>query len=215
MDMDYKHTTTKNQAAIKMAADMSGLFERALRDITRERTARWPVQFTDGAIRLALANTLGVDRLADNTDKCVEAAMAAQRSRPWLLFTGGVGRGKTALMRVILAAISAHPSRPKQLYAPARDLALNADLADRARSVELLTVDDLGTEPAQVLTYGTPINPLAALIEHRYDRGLATYITTNIPGKTLAEVYGSRVVSRIQELAGVVNFDQYFTHTLR
>lgn len=213
--MDYKNTNTNREGAMKTAADMSSLFERALRDITRERTARWPVQFTDGAIRLALANTLGVDRLAENTDKCVEAAMAAQRTRPWLLFTGGVGRGKTALMRVILAAMGAHPSRPKQLYAPARDIALDANIADRARSVELLAVDDLGTEPAQVLIYGTPLNPLAALIEHRYDRGLATYITTNVPGKTLAEVYGTRVVSRIQEMAGVVHFDKYFSNTLR
>ena len=48
------------------------------------------------------------------------------------------------------------------------------------QSRPMLAIDDLGTEPTEILDYGNMLSPVVDLIEHRYNRQLFTFITTNL-----------------------------------
>lgn len=71
---------------------------------------------------------------------------------------------------------------------------------------QMLGIDDLGNEPAEVMNYGNVVNPLAELLEIRYKRQLYTIVTTNLIPKQIREKYGARVADRLNEMFGVVIF---------
>lgn len=190
------------------------VFARAITAMRRERVARWPCPYDNPSIYAGLKHFLNCE-LHENTKAFVDAVCNAQRANPWLMIVGGVGRGKTAVIRCILAGIAAANVRPTQMVASARDLAANDTFQQRARKVELLYIDDLGTEPTEVKSYGTSTQPLAGLIEHRYDANLCTFLTSNLRGEKMNEMYGARVVSRLVEMCGIVDADKYFAKSLR
>lgn len=77
----------------------------------------------------------------------------------------------------------------------------------------MLAVDDLGTEPAEVLDYGNILSPLVDLIERRYERQLFTFITTNLVANsdddkvmTIRRKYGDRIADRFNEMLHVIVF---------
>lgn len=73
-------------------------------------------------------------------------------------------------------------------------------------SIGVLAIDDVGTEPAEVVDYGNVIEPITELLEARYARGLFTLVTTNLTGKELRQRYGVRLVDRMNEMMHVVVF---------
>lgn len=70
----------------------------------------------------------------------------------------------------------------------------------RLKEVPFLVIDDLGEEPCEVLSFGTPSHPVRRLIEKRYETMSFTVITTNLVSDDLFKQYGWRVVDRIQEM---------------
>ena len=189
-------------------------FAARMEHCRRPRATQWPIGIPHDTLLRGLKHMLQRP-LAEGTEVTLKAVLEAQASKPWLLLHGGVGRGKTAMMRVVWHAIHSQPSRPSSpKWLQARQM-LNAETYAQAMSAGLLVIDDLGTEPATKNDYGTLISPTEGLIEHRYEMGLATYITTNLPAQALLEAYGSRVVDRIREMAAVVNFDGFHGQTLR
>lgn len=70
----------------------------------------------------------------------------------------------------------------------------------RLKEVPLLVIDDLGEEPCEVLSFGTPAHPVRRLIEKRYETMSFTVITTNLVSDDLFKQYGWRVMDRIQEM---------------
>lgn len=70
----------------------------------------------------------------------------------------------------------------------------------RLRDVPFLVIDDLGEEPCEVLSFGTPAHPVRRLIEKRYETMCFTIITTNLVSDDLFKQYGWRVIDRIQEM---------------
>lgn len=70
----------------------------------------------------------------------------------------------------------------------------------RLKGVPILVIDDLGEEPCEVLSFGTPAHPVRRLIEKRYETMSFTIITTNLVSDDLFKQYGWRVVDRIQEM---------------
>lgn len=78
---------------------------------------------------------------------------------------------------------------------------------------DMLAIDDLGTEPAEVLSYGNVLSPVTDLIEHRYNNQLFTFITTNLTSKsenpkivTIRKKYGDRIADRFNEMLHVIVF---------
>ena len=64
----------------------------------------------------------------------------------------------------------------------------------------MLGIDDLGTEPLEVLDYGNVLNPVVDLLMKRYDEQLFTLITTNLRPQEIREKYGERMADRFNEM---------------
>lgn len=190
------------------------LFANLLKQMARPRKSQWPCPYDAASIYEAMKLVLQLQP-HPNTEAFAKEVWEKQQQRPWLLILGGVGRGKTIVMRCLLAAIAAGNPKPRQVYCNARILAQNEDMQVKAKNAELLAIDDIGTEPAEVKNYGTATQPIAAVVEFRYDANLPIYFTTNLRGGELNERYGSRIVSRMNEMCGVVDADKYFKNTLR
>lgn len=74
---------------------------------------------------------------------------------------------------------------------------------ERFKSAIVLGIQDLGSEPRETLHMGNRVQVLAALLEHRGDRtDCITLISSNYPmaHKSLEEIYGTRVVSRLSQM---------------
>ena len=67
---------------------------------------------------------------------------------------------------------------------------------------QLIIVDDLGTEPREVLEFGNVYTSLIDLITTRYEEQLYTIFTTK-----LEEKYGKRIVDRLNEMVEKVVFE--------
>ncbi len=127
-----------------------------------------------------------------------------------LLLYGTVGSGKSTLARAICNMIgvlyqSSFSSERKQVYrVSALDLAKNvADdpaLFNKLKSIDMLFVDDIGTEPASVKSWGNEFSPVTELIYARYDRQLFTLATSNLKESDFSERYGERIADRLDEM---------------
>ena len=130
--------------------------------------------------------------------------------RPGLLLYGGIGTGKTTMAKAIARVINAYkivegwPSVQEMKVTTARQLArldaeehreyLNYCQADK------LLIDDLGTEPASVKSYGNESFPIVELLCKRYDQRLMTIVTTNLDDQGIAAMYGERVADRFRDM---------------
>lgn len=92
----------------------------------------------------------------------------------------------------------------------ARELLLLAADYDRFRQIKerpMLAIDDLGTEPLEKMDYGNVMTPIVELIEHRYDRQLFTFITTNLTPDEIRGKYKDRVADRFNEMLHKIVFN--------
>lgn len=71
---------------------------------------------------------------------------------------------------------------------------------------EMLAIDDLGTEPIEVMDYGNISYPLIDLLTQRYELQQFTIITTNLTGQAIREKYGDRIADRLNEMMEKVGF---------
>lgn len=77
---------------------------------------------------------------------------------------------------------------------------------------ELLAIDEVGEEPAEMLVYGMIYTPIRDLLEERYALQKFTIITTNLVENKekkihqIREHYGERVVDRIREMMKLLPF---------
>ena len=83
------------------------------------------------------------------------------------------------------------------------------DLAKDWRSLmdkDILAIDDLGTEPREIIEYGNVLSPIIDLISYRYEHQLPTIITSNLTPQQISEVYGKRIGDRLKETTEIVPF---------
>ena len=73
-------------------------------------------------------------------------------------------------------------------------------------SVDMLGIDDLGTEPSEVLDYGNVYTPVIDLLTKRYEEQLFTVITTNLTPQQIREHYGDRIADRLNEMVKKIVF---------
>lgn len=71
---------------------------------------------------------------------------------------------------------------------------------------DILAIDDLGTEPREIIEYGNVISPIIDLISYRYEYQLPTIITSNLTPQQISEVYGKRIGDRLKETTEIVPF---------
>ena len=73
-------------------------------------------------------------------------------------------------------------------------------------SVDMLGIDDLGTEPSEVMDYGNVYTPVIDLLTKRYEEQLFTIITTNLTPQQIREHYGDRIADRLNEMVKKIVF---------
>ena len=67
-------------------------------------------------------------------------------------------------------------------------------------------IDDLGAENQTVNWYGSKVDVIEYLLEERYAQKNITHFTTNLDTEKLAEIYGTRVRSRLIGDTNIVSF---------
>lgn len=133
-----------------------------------------------------------------------------------IMFCGVCGNGKTTLLYSLQSAVNEinrygwfEDSGTGMRIYDARDIARAAKDARRFRELsrsQMLAIDDMGREAAEVLDYGNVLNPVTDLIEYRYDHQLFTAITTNLTGEQITAKYGRRIADRFNEMLEVLVF---------
>jgi DNA replication protein DnaC len=146
-----------------------------------------------------------------------------------ILIFGGVGTGKTAIMRFFC-------DNPMNSFfvVPASDIAqvfqrggfdgkegfeglniftekkLNRTYAGnfKPRQAIGICIDDMGIEPVPSVHYGNSVNVVSHILQSRYTDfeyfGNKTHITTNLDSAMIEQVYGQRVRSRMAEMFNIL-----------
>lgn len=116
------------------------------------------------------------------------------------LIIGKSQRGKTSL-----AAAALNARKSEALFVNAADLADAhrghrmgqglAPLVERARTVPILLIDDLGDE-------GQEVDAIKRVVKHRFDRELTTWVSMGLSLEMAETRYGSGIVNRLR--SGIV-----------
>lgn len=142
-----------------------------------------------------------------------------------LFLCGGCGNGKTTLLRALQNAINwlaDHNAFREKVFVnglgemtPSLRIVTAKSAVQMARQDRtwrellgwpVLGIDDLGTEPREVMDYGNVSSPIIDLFEHRYAHHLSTLVTTNLDGASIARHYDQRVADRFREMMHIVPF---------
>ena len=134
-----------------------------------------------------------------------------------LMFCGLCGNGKTTWAKALQLLVSGlnlkNPINNLYYVFPlcnAKDLAMRSkgNYSDwrNVMRYQLMIVDDLGTEPREVMEFGNVYTPLIDLITTRYEEQLYTIFTTNLTPARLEEKYGKRIVDRLNEMVEKSSF---------
>lgn len=120
-----------------------------------------------------------------------------------LIIYGGVGIGKTTLLESLASVLS----RTRAfgflgLFSANRissDKFIQSDGWRLLNDQLLVLIDDIGAENTELKSYGTNLTPIRTVIEERYYKKLPLIATTNLTMDKIGELYGGRVMDRIQE----------------
>ena len=130
-----------------------------------------------------------------------------------VMFIGGVGNGKTTLLRALQRGYWWMMQDESCDYQTEYrlDIVNAKELGDTNKTWQKLGIDELGIEPIEVQQYGNITTPSSDVLTYRYDRRLPTFVTTNLAqrpddGETLRQRYGDRLADRFNEMFYVILF---------
>ena len=130
-----------------------------------------------------------------------------------VMFIGGVGNGKTTLLRALQRGYWWMMQDESCDYQTEYrlDIVNAKQLSDTNKTWQKLGIDELGIEPVEVQNYGNITTPSSDVLTYRYDRRLPTFVTTNLAqrpddGETLRQRYGDRLADRFNEMFYVILF---------
>ena len=119
-----------------------------------------------------------------------------------LLLTGGTGLGKTFLLRAMAERLIERDvnvliiSAYRMIEMLRKSYFDNDDSASELMDVDVLMIDDLGSEP---LMQNITVEQLFNLLNERQGRSLSTVISTNLEMPKFRERYTERVASRLRD----------------
>ena len=135
-----------------------------------------------------------------------------------MMLCGGCGNGKSTMLKAIQQLLnSLHIPKPDNdgtygiQIVDAKYIAHlcknNHEAYRKLISVDMLGIDDLGTEPSEVMDYGNVYTPVIDLLTKRYEEQLFTIITTNLTPQQIREHYGDRIADRLNEMVKKIVFN--------
>lgn len=143
--------------------------------------------------------------------------LTSQSSRFGILLCGGCGNGKSTMLKALQHLLN-YLRIPKPYndgtygiqIVDAKYIAYlcrnNYDAYRKLISVDMLGIDDLGTEPSEVMDYGNVYTPVIDLLTKRYEEQLFTIITTNLTPQQIREHYDDRIADRLNEMVEKIVF---------
>ena len=144
--------------------------------------------------------------------------ITSNSSKFGILFCGGCGNGKSTLLKAFQQLLNylsipnpdGHGNYGIQIteskyvaYLARTDYKAFLQLSQK----DMLGIDDLGTEPIEVVDFGNVVTPVIDLLAKRYDEQLFTIITTNLTPKQIREHYGDRIADRLNETVEKIVFN--------
>ena len=149
--------------------------------------------------------------------RCLSAFLTQENSKFGILLAGGCGNGKTTIIKALQNLINAlripTPYNDKEyamriIDAKSLVATCKSNYEDWKRLIyqDLLAIDDLGTEPREVMDYGNIITPTVDILTRRYENQLFTIISTNLTPPQISQVYGERIADRMREMMEIIPF---------
>ena len=134
-----------------------------------------------------------------------------------MMLCGGCGNGKSTMLKAFQQLLnSLHIPKPDNdgtygiQIVDAKYIAHlcknNHEAYRKLISVDMLGIDDLGTEPSEVMDYGNVYTPVIDLLTKRYEEQLFTIITTNLTPQQIRDHYGDRIADRLNEMVQKIVF---------
>ena len=135
----------------------------------------------------------------------------------WFCFMGGVGTGKTTLMKAMFEFIRAiqltdhgeyasfAPFRAKFVTAVqmAEYMRTDRQKYNEIKNYQVLFIDDIGTEPTEIMDFGNILTPFVDIINDRYNNNLCLVFTTNLDATAIRQRYGERTADRMREFCKI------------
>lgn len=147
----------------------------------------------------------------------LSAFLTQENSKFGVLLAGGCGNGKTTIIKALQSLVNVmhipNPYTDKEyamriIDAKSMVATCKSNYEDWKRLMyqDLLAIDDLGTEPRDVMDYGNIINPTVDILTRRYENQLFTIISTNLTPPQISQVYGERIADRMREMMEIIPF---------
>lgn len=134
-------------------------------------------------------------------------------ARPGLILLGGVGTGKTTLMRALKDTLL-NVGATSRFFLASEFGTLFFDNQEQTEYqllqgnwCKFLLLDDIGTEPRVIKEYGNAIEPFNRIVEARYFNCLPLVFTTNLSLEEIGNTYGERIADRLAEMCDVITFN--------
>ena len=134
-----------------------------------------------------------------------------------IVLCGGCGNGKTTMLKALqnlIRCLQIH--KPKATTESLYGAYYGLQIVDALQIAQLsktnhtkylevaqedmLAIDDLGTEPVEVMDYGNIMTPIIDLLTKRYEAQLFTIVTTNLDPRDIRKRYGDRIADRLNEM---------------
>lgn len=153
----------------------------------------------------------------DDQIRQIARCLTADTSKFGIVLCGGCGNGKTTMLNAFQRLLNSQKNynpnhNPNKEFYNHYGLTITTAsyIVDSAKNdskkfqelkeCDLLGIDDLGTEPVEVMDYGNVMTPVIDLLTRRYEAQLFTIITTNLEPKEIRQRYGGRIADRLNEM---------------
>lgn len=175
------------------------------------------------AYRNEVERRKNVFRSTESLMSCISAIgefMTTEERKYGLLLPGGVGNGKTTMLKAIRSLLVHLVDTDRIDYCEgskyprlvtANEI-VETLLSSRRDFLELKTsrwllIDELGTEQTEVKSFGMVYHPFYEVLSYRYENLMPTFITSNLNATDIGVKYDdTRIYDRMYEMFKIVSF---------